>query len=149
MATHPSILAWEIPQTEMGCSPWGHKESDMTEHTCIPYTPPPIYPGTGLTGAMGKLSQPRRALGPQQRATLGAENPTREGPQQPATAEPTCQARPGRQSIKSKRITPQLQAECCYNMMTCDLLPFPSFLFLLQNRNVYPLPMPPLCLKNT
>ena len=31
MATHSSILAWEIPE---GYSPWGHKESDMTEHAC-------------------------------------------------------------------------------------------------------------------
>ena len=33
MATHSSILAWKIPWTEdpVGYSPWGHKESDMTE----------------------------------------------------------------------------------------------------------------------
>ena len=44
MATHSSLLAWEIPWTEepdrlqsmesqiVGLnSPWGHKESDMTE----------------------------------------------------------------------------------------------------------------------
>ena len=32
MATQSSILAWEIPWTEelVGCSPWGHKESDTT-----------------------------------------------------------------------------------------------------------------------
>ena len=31
IATHSSILAWEIPWTEdlVGYSPWGHKESDM------------------------------------------------------------------------------------------------------------------------
>ena len=36
MATHSTILAWEIPWTESleGCSPWGCKESDMTEHIC-------------------------------------------------------------------------------------------------------------------
>ena len=36
MATHCSILVWEIPWTEdpgRFCSPWGDKESDMTEHT--------------------------------------------------------------------------------------------------------------------
>ena len=35
MATHSSILAWRIPWTEEpeGCSPWGHRESDATEHT--------------------------------------------------------------------------------------------------------------------
>ena len=33
MATHCSTLAWKIPWTEglVGYSPWGHKESDMTE----------------------------------------------------------------------------------------------------------------------
>ena len=33
MATHSSILAWRIPWTEelAGYSPWGHKQSDMTE----------------------------------------------------------------------------------------------------------------------
>ena len=47
MATQTSIIAWEISRTEEpGYSPWGHKESGMTEcihtykhtHTCyIPY----------------------------------------------------------------------------------------------------------------
>ena len=33
MATHSSILAWEIPWTEEAgrYSPWGHKDSDTTE----------------------------------------------------------------------------------------------------------------------
>ena len=32
MATHSSILSWEIPWTEEpGRSPWGRKESDTTE----------------------------------------------------------------------------------------------------------------------
>ena len=32
MATHSSILAWRIPRSEdPGYSPWGCKESDMTE----------------------------------------------------------------------------------------------------------------------
>ena len=35
MVTHSSILAWNIRWTEelVGYSPWGHKESDMTEAT--------------------------------------------------------------------------------------------------------------------
>ena len=35
MAAHSIILAWRIPWTEEpgGYSPWGHKESDMTETT--------------------------------------------------------------------------------------------------------------------
>ena len=34
MATHSSILAWRISRTEKpgGYSPWGHKESNKTEH---------------------------------------------------------------------------------------------------------------------
>ena len=37
MATHSSILAWQIPWTEEpgGLSPWGRKESDTTEHTTL------------------------------------------------------------------------------------------------------------------
>ena len=33
MATQSSILAWKIPwmRSLLGYSPWGHKESDMTE----------------------------------------------------------------------------------------------------------------------
>jgi len=36
MATHSNTLAWRIPWTESlaGYSPWGHKESDMTEQNC-------------------------------------------------------------------------------------------------------------------
>ena len=40
MATHSSILAWEIPWAKellRGYSPKGHKESDMTEQQTIPY----------------------------------------------------------------------------------------------------------------
>ena len=35
MATHSSTLAWEIhgQMNLVGYSPWGHKESDTTEHT--------------------------------------------------------------------------------------------------------------------
>ena len=38
MATHSSILVWEIPWTEEPdgihrTCPWGHKELDMAEHT--------------------------------------------------------------------------------------------------------------------
>ena len=35
MATHSNIRAWKIPWTEEpgGDSPWGRKESDMTETT--------------------------------------------------------------------------------------------------------------------
>ena len=38
MATHSSILAWRIPRTDEPdklFSPWGHKESDMTERLTV------------------------------------------------------------------------------------------------------------------
>ena len=39
MATHSSILAWKISWTEepVSCSPWGHKESGMTERLTLTY----------------------------------------------------------------------------------------------------------------
>ena len=43
MVTHSSIFAWKTTRTEEpgGYSPWGHKESNMTEqlntHTCCDY----------------------------------------------------------------------------------------------------------------
>ena len=46
MATHSSILAWEIPWAEepggfqsMGFSPWGLKERDTTEYARLPSGP--------------------------------------------------------------------------------------------------------------
>ena len=44
MATHSSILAWEISWTEepVGYSPWGHKESDMTEQLHLHFHFPPV-----------------------------------------------------------------------------------------------------------
>ena len=40
MATHSSILAWRILQTEepASCSPQGHKESDTTEWLTFTFT---------------------------------------------------------------------------------------------------------------
>ena len=38
MATHSSIIAWEIPWTQgslVGHSPWGHKELDTTERLTL------------------------------------------------------------------------------------------------------------------
>ena len=31
MATHSSVLAWEMLRTEEPGGPWGHEELDMTE----------------------------------------------------------------------------------------------------------------------
>ena len=35
MAAHSSILAWRIPWTEQGYSPWGQKESNTTEQLTL------------------------------------------------------------------------------------------------------------------
>ena len=37
MATHSSILAWEShgQWSLVGCSPWGHKESNMTQRLTL------------------------------------------------------------------------------------------------------------------
>ena len=37
MALHSSILAWDFhgQRSLVGYSPWGQKESDMTEHACM------------------------------------------------------------------------------------------------------------------
>ena len=39
MATNSSVLAWEShgQRSLAGCSPWGHKELDIIEHTCTKY----------------------------------------------------------------------------------------------------------------
>ena len=49
MATHSSILAWRIPWTEslVGYSPWGRKESDMTERLHFTWDPLSLNVGTG------------------------------------------------------------------------------------------------------
>ena len=35
MVTHSSILAWRIPRSLAGYSPWGHKESDTAEQLTL------------------------------------------------------------------------------------------------------------------
>ena len=35
MAAHSSILAWRIPWTEQGYSPWGQQESNTTEQLTL------------------------------------------------------------------------------------------------------------------
>ena len=45
MATHSSILAWNIPQRSLlGCSSWGHKELDRTKQQIV------IIASTRVTG---------------------------------------------------------------------------------------------------
>ena len=42
-------LAWRIPCTEEPGGLWGHKESDMTEHTWIAYCIPGVFTICQLT----------------------------------------------------------------------------------------------------
>ena len=43
MATHSSILAWRIPKSLAGYSPWCQKESDTTEWLRTAHSPLPVY----------------------------------------------------------------------------------------------------------
>ena len=49
MAPHSSTLAWKIPLTEglVGCSPWGHEESDTTERLHFHFSLSCIGEGNG------------------------------------------------------------------------------------------------------
>ena len=49
MAPHPSTLAWKIPGMEepVGCSPWGHIESDTTKQLHFHFSPSFIGQGNG------------------------------------------------------------------------------------------------------
>ena len=47
MAPHSSTLAWKIPWSLVGCSPWGRKESDTTERLHFPFSLSCIGEGNG------------------------------------------------------------------------------------------------------
>ena len=59
MATHSSVLAWKIPQTEEagGLQSMGWQELDTTEHARAQYSAAPPQP-SGLTLILNGLSDP-------------------------------------------------------------------------------------------
>ena len=62
MAPHSSTLAWRIPWTEeslVGCSPWGHQESDTTERLHFHFSPSCIGEGNGNPLQRSCLENPR------------------------------------------------------------------------------------------
>ena len=59
MATHSSTLAWKIPWTEVGCSPWGHEESDQTEQLHFHFSLSCIGRGNGNPLQCSCLENPR------------------------------------------------------------------------------------------
>jgi len=61
MAPHSSTLAWQYPWTErlMGCSPWGHLESDMTEQLHFHFSLSCIGEGNGNPLQCSCLENPR------------------------------------------------------------------------------------------
>ena len=61
MAPQSSTLAWKIPWTEelVGCSPWGHKESDMTERLHFHFSLSCIGEGNGNPLQCSCLENPR------------------------------------------------------------------------------------------
>ena len=70
MATHSSILAWEIhgQMNLVGYSPWGHKESDTTEYTeallfvLKGLPPPPFFMANELLPTQPYLGSPRDVI---------------------------------------------------------------------------------------
>ena len=65
MATHSSILARKTPWTESlaGDSPWGRKESDMTEateHACTHTRTHCSLPGASVGGILGHYKKKRQ-----------------------------------------------------------------------------------------
>ena len=77
--------------------------------------------GQGWLEPRGSHLSPGEPEGPSREPPRG-QRITREGPQQTATAEPMCQARPGRQSIKED-CSPALRLKC-YDMTTWTCYPF-------------------------
>ena len=62
MATHLSTLAWKIPWTGrslVGCSPWGHYESDTTERLHFHFSLSCIGEGNGNPLQCSCLENPR------------------------------------------------------------------------------------------
>ena len=61
MAPHSSTLAWKIPWTMslVGCSPWGHKESDKTERLHFHSSLSCIGEGNGNPFQCSCLENPR------------------------------------------------------------------------------------------
>ena len=79
MATHFRILSWEIPWTEslVGYSPWGCKESDMTEQLTLHTLLSMIWGKQGNWRWEGPLGTPlglvhwKRASSPVEAGTAG------------------------------------------------------------------------------
>ena len=77
MATHSSTLAWKIPwqRSMVGSSPWGHKESDMTERLTLSLSlviqwlrlwapiagSPGLIPGQGTRSCVPQIKIPQTA----------------------------------------------------------------------------------------
>ena len=112
MATHSSVLAWEIhgQRSLVGYSPWGHKESDTTEidltntHMLINYSPFP----TRVASLVAQLVKNLPTMQEICVRSLGWEDPMEEGMEthtvflpgeSPWTEEPG-----GRQSIGLQRV---------------------------------------------
>ena len=61
MAPHSSVLAWKSHgwRSLVGCSPWGHKESDTTERLHFPFSLSCIGEGNGTPLQCSCLEHPR------------------------------------------------------------------------------------------
>ena len=70
MATHSSTLAWKIPWSLVGCSPWGHEESDMTERLHFHFSLSCIGEGNGDPLQHSRLENPMEPGGLQSMGSL-------------------------------------------------------------------------------
>ena len=61
MAPHSSPLAWKIPglRSLVGCSPWGHEESDTTERLHFHFSLSRIGEGNGNSLQCSCLENPK------------------------------------------------------------------------------------------
>ena len=61
MAPHSSTPAWKIPWMEalVGCSPWGHEESDTTERLHFHFSLSCTGEGNGIPFQCSCLENPR------------------------------------------------------------------------------------------
>ena len=59
MTTHSSTLAWKIPWSLVGCSPWGREESDTTERLHFHFSLSCVGEGNGNPFQYFCLEDPR------------------------------------------------------------------------------------------
>ena len=147
MATHSSVLAWEMPWTEGpdGYSPWGRKEPDRTERLTLSLS-------GSITGAGGRLplqraaskkhQLPPRPLGSTQGSILAPRRGAPAGLRPELMPRPSCPAppTPARRTHRACRLLIRPSMSRC-PAEYCSMTSFTSYgrsvslNFLLATRN--------------